>query len=638
MCGIAGLTWRDERLVRRMTRTLAHRGPDGDGVYVDDGVSLGHRRLSIIDLSEHGRQPMTNEDGSVRVTFNGEIYNFAEVRADLEARGHHFASRTDTEVIVHAYEEDGADCVRRFNGMFAFAVWDRRRRELLLVRDRLGVKPLYYHVAGGRLAFASEIKALLAVPTVDRSVDPAALFHYVGYEFVPAPATMFRDVRKLPPGHVLRFRDGEATVSRYWDLRFEREDRPRAWYEARLRDLLEDAVRLRLISDVPLGVFLSGGLDSSTVVAMMSRLGVAPLETFSLGYDDPSFSELDHARVVSKAFGTEHHELMIDPISPELIETAAWHLDEPMTDLSTIPFYLISKRAREHVTVCLSGEGGDEVLVGYDRFKASKAHRYYSRLPRFLREGLIAPLIQALPDQAQKKGPVNLLKRFVDGGLLPEHGLHMRWQYFGAAAHGALRPDAVPEGVRLDPLAPVARAAGRCPSEDRLDREVYVDLTFTMPDSVLMKVDKMSMAHALEVRVPFLDYRVVEFCASIPGDLKLEGFTTKSVLRSAMRGILPPSIVGREKQGYSFPIKNWLRHELRTYMTDLLEGSPLIRDAFDRRVVARLVEEHLAFRANHNHVLWALVNLAVWHRLFVERPALAPADVSAPSEQAAAAG
>ncbi|HEY8370641.1 MAG TPA: asparagine synthase (glutamine-hydrolyzing), partial [Thermodesulfobacteriota bacterium] len=475
MCGIAGITWRDDRLVRRMTRTLAHRGPDAEGFYVDEHVSLGHRRLSIIDLSEAGRQPMANEDGSVQVVFNGEIYNFADVRRDLVARGHRFTSRTDTEVIVHAYEEDGADCVRRFNGMFAFAVWDRRRRELLLARDRLGVKPLYYHLSGGRLAFASEIKALLALPTLERRVDPAALFHYVGYEFVPAPATMFAGVKKLPPGHVLRFRDGTATVTRYWDLAFTREPMPRAWYEARLLELLEDAVRLRLVADVPVGVFLSGGLDSSTVVAMMSRLGVRPLDTFSLGYDDPSFSELPHARVVSKAFGTRHHELMIEPISPELIETAAWHLDEPMTDLSTIPFYLIAKKAREHVTVCLSGEGGDEVLVGYDRFKASKAHAYYGRLPVFLRRRLVAPLVLALPDQAQKKGALNLLKRFVEGGLLPEHGLHMRWQYFGAAVHGALAPGFVPEAVRRDPLAPVAEAAARCPSDDRLDREVYVD-------------------------------------------------------------------------------------------------------------------------------------------------------------------
>ncbi len=625
MCGIVGFSWTDERLVRRMSRTLAHRGPDQEGFYVDDQVSLGHRRLSIIDLSEHGRQPMDNEDGSIWVTYNGEIYNFREVRAWLEAKGHRFRSRCDTEVIVHAYEEDGPDCVRRFNGMFAFAVWDRAKRELVLARDRLGVKPLYYSANGSRLAFASEIKALLEVPEVDRTLNPDALYHYLGYEFVPAPDTMFRSIRKLPPGHYLRLRGGRIEVTPYWDLRFETERRPRAYYEARLRDLLTESVRKRLVADVPLGVFLSGGLDSSTVVALMSRLGAHPIQTFSLGYADLSYSELNYAGLVAKAFGTEHRELIIEPITPALIETAVWHLDEPMTDLSTIPFYLICQKAREYVTVCLSGEGGDEVLVGYDRFKASKAHRYYGLLPEWVRRSAIAPLVNALPDQAQKKGPVNLLKRFVQGGLLPEAAGHMRWQYFGTPEHeAALLAEPLRNGASRDPFAPIRYHAARCNSTDRLDREIYVDLKLTLPDSVLMKVDKMSMAHALEVRVPFLDYQVVEFCATIPGDLKLEGFTTKSILRSAMKGILPDAILTRGKQGYSFPIKNWLRQELREYMADLLTSSPLMKEAFNLDHVRRLMREHQAYRANHNHILWALMNVAIWHRLFVEARAARP--------------
>jgi asparagine synthase (glutamine-hydrolysing) len=625
MCGIVGFSWTDERLVRCMSRTLAHRGPDQDGFYVDDQVSLGHRRLSIIDLSEHGRQPMDNEDGSIWVTYNGEIYNFQEIRAWLEAKGHRFRSRCDTEVIVHAYEEDGLDCVRRFNGMFAFAVWDRAKRELVLARDRLGVKPLYYYANGSRLAFASEIKALLEVPEVDRTLSPDALYHYLGYEFVPAPDTMFRSIRKLPPGHYLRLRGGRIEVTPYWDLRFETERRPRAYYEARLRDLLTESVRKRLVADVPLGVFLSGGLDSSTVVALMSRLGTHPIQTFSLGYADLSYSELNYAGLVAKAFGTEHQELIVEPITPALIETAVWHLDEPMTDLSTIPFYLICRKAREHVTVCLSGEGGDEVLVGYDRFKASKAHRYYALLPEWVRRSAIAPLVNVLPDQAQKKGPVNLLKRFVQGGLLPEEAGHMRWQYFGTPEHEArLLAEPLRNGAARDPFAPIRRHVARCNSTNRLDREIYVDLKLTLPDSVLMKVDKMSMAHALEVRVPFLDYEFVEFCATIPGDLKLEGFTTKSILRSAMKGILPDAILTRGKQGYSFPIKNWLRQELREYMADLLTSSPLMKEAFNLDHVRRLMQEHQEYRANHNHILWALMNVAIWHRLFIEARAARP--------------
>jgi len=619
MCGIAGFTWKDEHLIAAMCAVQSHRGPDQDGVYTDAQVSLGHRRLSVIDLRENGRQPMSNEDGTVWVTYNGEIYNFRELRESLQAKGHIFRSRTDTEVIVHAYEEYGVDCVRWFNGMFAFAIWDRTSKELLLVRDRLGIKPLYYYIKGQTLIFASEIKAILQAPQVRREVNPQALYHYIGYEFVPSPDTMFRDIHKLPPGHYLRYRDGKAEVMEYWDVRFRNETHPKEYYEERLRDLLTESVRKRLVSDVPLGVFLSGGLDSSTLVALMSRCGLDPIPTFSLGYDDPSFSEFDYARLIAKQFHTDHHELIIDPVTPELIEEAVWHLDEPMTDLSTIPFYLISKKARKFVTVCLSGEGGDECLVGYDRFKASKANTYYELLPQWVRRDVIEPLIRTLPDQSQKKGLVNVVKRFIEGGLLPEEGAHIRWQYFGTPEHeDGLYSDAARKEIAMDPFAPIRLLAAHCNAPHRLDREVYLDLKLIMPDSILMKVDKMSMAHALEVRVPFLDYQFVEFCATIPGDLKLQGFNTKAIFRSAMKGILPDKIRGRGKQGYSLPIKNWLRQELRDYMTEVVTGSPLMKEAFNMDYVKQLIREHQEYRANHNHILWALTNLAVWHRLFVE--------------------
>jgi asparagine synthase (glutamine-hydrolysing) len=618
VCGIAGFTWNDERLLGAMCRALAHRGPDQDGTYLDTHVSLGHRRLSIIDLSEHGRQPMTNEDGTVWVTYNGEIYNFADVRQALEAKGHTFRSRTDTEVIVHAYEEYGIDCVRWFNGMFAFAIWDRKERELLLVRDRLGVKPLYYYWRDGRLVFASEIKAILQAPQVQAEINPQAVYHYLGYEFVPAPDTIFRHIRKLPPGHSLRYKDGGIEVTRYWDLQFQDQDHPPDYYAEKLRDLLTESVRKRLVSDVPLGVFLSGGLDSSAVVALMSRCGVEPIQTFSLGYEDPTFSELEYARIIAGQFKTQHRELLIEPVTPELIEKTVWHLDEPMTDLSTIPFYLICKKAREHVTVCLSGEGGDENLAGYDRFKASKAHAYYALLPDWVRRGVIAPLVNAAPDQQQKKGVLNILKRFVDGGLLPEQAGHIRWQYFGGStSNGEFFSNGFAGSITADPFAPIRPYTTRSQAYDRLSREIYLDLKFIMPDSVLMKVDKMSMAHALEVRVPFLDYQFVEFCATIPANLKLRGFTSKAVFRSAMKDILPDRIRARGKQGYSLPIKNWLRQELRPYMTDLLLTSPLIKEAFNLGYVRRLMQEHQEYRANHNHILWGLINLAIWHRVFM---------------------
>ena len=619
MCGIAGFSWQDDALVSSMTQILAHRGPDQYGVYTDAGVSLGHRRLSIIDLSEHGRQPMSNEDGTVWVTYNGEIYNFLDLRRTLEAKGHTFRSRTDTEVIVHAYEEYGPTCVQRFNGMFAFAIWDQNRRELFLARDRLGIKPLYYYWDQTRLIFASEIKSILQVPDVEREVNPQAVYHYIGYEFVPAPDTMFRHIHKLPPGHYLRLKDGQITVQSYWDLTFCNSGRTARDYAEEIRQLLTESVRKRLMSDVPLGVFLSGGLDSSALVALMSHCGVEPIKTFSLGYEDPSFSELDYARAVATQFNTEHRELMIDPVTPEQIEAAVWHLDEPMTDLSAIPFYLICQRAREHVTVCLSGEGGDEALVGYDRFKASKAHASYALLPEWIRRGIVAPLVKGLPDQPQKKGAINMLKRFIEGGLLPEEGGHMRWQYFGTPEHEAgLFAPSLRSQMTMDPFAPVRAHVARCQAASRLDREIYVDLKFIMPESLIMKVDKMSMAHALEVRVPFLDHEFIEFCATIPGDLKLKGYTTKAIFRKAMQGILPDRIRGRGKQGYSIPIKNWLRNDLNDYMTDVLSSSPLMKEAFNFNYIQGLIQEHQAYQANHNHILWALINLAVWHRQFVE--------------------
>ncbi len=327
MCGIAGFSWQDEALVGKMTQTLAHRDPDQYGLYTDWRVSLGHRRLSIIDLREHGRQPMSNEDGTVWVTYNGEIYNFLELRQILEAKGHVFRSRTDTEVIVHAYEEYGPACVEKFNGMFAFAIWDQNQRELFLARDRLGIKPLYYYWNHAKLVFASEIKAILQAPEVEREVNPQAVYHYVGYEFVPAPDTMFRHVHKLPPGHYLRLKNGQVSVQRYWDMTFRTEKLSPRDYAEHMRELLTEAVRKRLISDVPLGVFLSGGLDSSTIVSLMSHCGVDPIKTFSLGYEDETFSELDYATVVAKQFNTEHHELIVEPVTPDLIEKAVWQLE-----------------------------------------------------------------------------------------------------------------------------------------------------------------------------------------------------------------------------------------------------------------------------------------------------------------------
>lgn len=610
-----------EPIVERMCDSIAHRGPDDWGVYCGARIAMGARRLKIIDL-DGGHQPLSNEDGTVWAVYNGEIYNHAAIRTDLQARGHLFRTVCDTEVLVHAWEEYGAGMVERFQGIFGFAVWDGRDETLCLGRDRLGVKPLYYHWNGSRLIFASEIKAILASGLVSAELDPQSLYHYIGYEFVPAPATMFRGISKLPAGHLLRTRDKTVTIDPFWDVKFDPVDMAEEECAAEIRRRLSEAVAKRLMSDVPLGIFLSGGLDSTAVLALARQATSAPLPTFTIGYRDASFSEWDYARRAAQYYRTEHHEIVIEPVTPALIESTVWHLDEPMTDLSSIPFYLLCRRAREHATVCLSGEGGDEVFVGYDRFVASKLHEHvYSTFPEALRRGILEPLLRRLPDQEQKKGVVNLIRRFVDGAALPEEAGHMRWQYFSSSElDRQLFAPHLLASIAVDPFEPIRRWRARAGDVDRLSRECYVDLRLTLADSVLMKVDKMSMAHALEVRVPFLDHAVVEFAARVPSARKFPGLRTKAIYRKAMRGVLPPFILERGKQGYSLPIKNWLRNELRDYMVGLLNGSPVIREHFQVGFVNTLIDQHLTRTHNHNHVLWALINVALWHRRFIEQP------------------
>ncbi|MGH7898855.1 MAG: asparagine synthase (glutamine-hydrolyzing) [Candidatus Binatia bacterium] len=627
MCGIVGIVEPQSRPVdgatlAAMCRTMVHRGPDGSGIHVDGSVGLAMQRLAIIDLAG-GAQPMRTDGcprspGELTIVYNGEVYNHGELRRELEALGHRFHTRCDTEAILHAYEEWGERSVERLIGMFAFAISDRSRRELFLARDRLGIKPLYYHWKDGRLVFASEIKAILEDPSVARAVDPQAVYDYIGYEFVPGPSTMFAGVKKLPAGHTLTLRDGELAMRRYWDLSFRPTALAREEAKRRIVELLEKSVERRLMSDVPLGVFLSGGVDSSSVLAMMSRLTDRTIRTFTIGYDDPSFSEIDYARAVSRRFKTHHTEVMIRPVEPEDIERGVWHLDEPMTDLSAIPLMLLCQRVRQDVIVCLSGEGGDEVFVGYDRFRASRfSARYYRRLPAPLRARLIEPLVRRLPDQEQKKGLMNVAKRFVDGARLDPAGEHMRWQYFLSPdlVAGLFRP-AFLAAIDASPFRRVAEWASACPSEEQLDREVYVDLKMTMADSVLMKVDKMSMASSVEVRVPFLDHELVEFATGLPADWRMRGFQTKTILKEAMLELVPREILHRRKQGYSLPIKNWLRNELRDYAREEIGQSELVREVFDPAAVDRVWQEHLARRHNHNHLLWALLNLALWHRRF----------------------
>jgi asparagine synthase (glutamine-hydrolysing) len=619
MCGILGFNWSDPVLGKTLCQILEHRGPDQEGIFSEEGITLGFRRLSIIDLSEQGNQPMGNEDGSVQLVFNGEIYNFLELRKELVEKGHLFRGHSDSEVIVHAYEEWEDNFLSHLQGMFAIGLWDRKKRNLIIARDRLGIKPLYYYQRNGRFAFASEIKALLRIPEVERGVNLQGLYYYLGFEFVPGPLTMFEGIRKLRPGHYLFYSHQGIEEKAYWEPSFTPVARSQGEAVEEMRALLKETVRMHLISDVPLGVFLSGGLDSSTLVALMRELGVNPLKTFSIGYPDPSFSELPYAQMVAERFETEHTVLMIPEVTLHDLEEAVWHLDEPMTDLSALPLYLVCREARKYVTVCLSGEGGDEIFAGYDRFKASKADSYYRWLPGLLREKVIYPLVERLPDQPQKKGAVNILKRFVEGSHLPLDGGHLRWQYFSSENQdGLLYNGFFKKQVRMDPFAPLRELRSRFSFKKRIDEEIYLDLRFIMPDSVLMKVDKMSMAHALEIRVPFLDHRFVEFTAGLPGDWKLKGFQTKAIFRKALEGLLPDQIVWRGKQGYSLPVKNWLREGLKEPLLAVLNESPVIQEYMSRSYIDQLIREHMARTHNHNHILWALLNLGLWYKKFFE--------------------
>ncbi len=621
MCGICGFNWKDEELIKRMNDRIVHRGPDQDGIYCDDEVSLGHRRLSIIDLSEHGRQPMYNEDKSVCLVFNGEIYNFQELREILLQKGHTFSSNSDSEVIIHAYEEYGTGVLDKLRGMFAFALYDLKEKTLFLARDRIGIKPLYYYHKKGnkKLVFASEIKAIIEDKSIERKLSHQALYDYIGFEFVPAPATMFQDIYKIPAGHYLICRNAEITIKQYWDLDFTPEEPVLSYDESveKLRELLDHAVESHLVSDVPLGVFLSGGLDSSTIVAMMRRHITGPLKTFTIGYEDKSFSELDYAAQVAEYFDTDHQVLMLDDIKPEYVEKTLYHLDEPMTDLSTVPLYLLCKQAREHVTVCLSGEGADESFAGYDRFKASKMNLLFRIMPGAVRKQIIGRMVAMLPDQSQKKGAINMLKRFVEGANLPPEGHHLRWQYFANENQNSqLFNDQFKSQALFDPFRTVREYSERCNASDRINKEIYLDMRYMMTDSVLMKVDKMSMASSLEVRVPLLDHVLVEFLASLPGDWKLKGLKTKYIFRSALKGLLPDNIVNRGKQGYSLPVKHLLRGDMKEYMVTLLNESPIIRENMHLGFVNRLIKEHSDMVHNHNHVLWALINIAIWHNRF----------------------
>jgi asparagine synthase (glutamine-hydrolysing) len=629
MCGICGLLQLDgssfgaEPFLREMTAVQKHRGPDDEGYFCASSVGLGFCRLAIQDLTPAGHQPMSNEDGKIWLVFNGEVYNFRELVPVLEQAGHKFRSRSDSEVIIHAYEQWGKDCLAHFNGMFAFAIWDSRKRSIFIARDRLGVKPLYYWSDGNHFAFSSELKALLALPQVPRQLSMQALQSYLMYEYVPAPDSIFADIQKLPAGHFLEIQlDGSAQGCHtlgwrpqpYWEVRFQDQARRSVdEYVEELKMLLKAAVARRLISDVPLGVFLSGGIDSSSVVALMSEVGTERPKTFSIGFEEKTFNELDYAQVVARHFDTDHHVEILRPDVYDLLQTVANFLDEPFADASALPTYLVSHTTRQHVTVALGGDAGDELFAGYDWYRAQKlASLSLDYLPDDIRQSVCA-LASHIPPSAQKKGFSNIIRRFLDGAGLPPQLQHLRWQTFWRSdelEQLLVRPP-FQHFSSLDPrLLKLLAMSG---STHPLDQQQYVDIKRYLPDDILFKVDRMSMAVSLETRGPFLDYTLVEFAASLPPALRLRGITGKYLLKRAMQDMLPQQILHRKKLGFNIPYKNWLRHELRDLLQDALAPMRLKRQGiFHAPYVQSLVHEHLSGRQDHAHKLWQLLMFQLW--------------------------
>lgn len=632
MCGITGAVWQesataiDPEQIAKMTESLAHRGPDDSQCWIDTshhdaygrniGVALGFRRLSIIDL-QGARQPMANEDGTLRMVFNGEIYNYQTLRRRLEGTGHRFATQGDGESILHLYEDLGTDCFAHLNGMFAVAIWDPRHNRMVLARDRVGQKPLYYAVHNGRLVFGSELKALAAVPGVCNEIDPAAIDEFLTYQYVPHPGTIWKGVRKLAPGHFAIFENGQISVHRYWnfDPSFERPMRP-AEARQQLCELLTDSVRLRMRSDVPLGSFLSGGVDSSLITAIAQSISDQPVRTFSIGFPVSDFDETVYAAEVAKHLGTAHQRFEVTPSGVDVIDQLVWHYDEPFGDSSAVPTYYLSQLTRQEVTVALSGDGGDELFAGYDRYRALwLSSRLLKLFPIHKFPGI--SLVQRLPDSDRQRSLPRRAKRFLEALGQPTAMRYLNWlQIFPESLRASLYSDDFVSSLPGDdPFEFLNAAWARSEGRDVVTRASMADLLTYLPCDLMHKVDIASMAHGLEVRQPMLDYRVVELAAAMPVRLKFRGRRGKLILQDSFGSMIPASIFRRKKMGFGIPIGGWFRNELKPLVHETLLASDARISAYFRpEVVAELVRSHEASQHNHGYRLWNLLILEKWLR------------------------
>jgi asparagine synthase (glutamine-hydrolysing) len=632
--------------MKRMCDVMAYRGPDDEGAVFlgenriveigrsslwpsnknDFEVALGHRRLSILDLSPMGHQPMTNEDRTIWIVFNGEIYNFLELKGELETKGHRFRSRSDTEVILHAYEEWGVDCLKGFRGMFAFAIWDGKRKQLFLARDRLGKKPLVYWIEKNRILFASEIKSLLQAPGIERKVNLQALHHYLTFQYIPSPESIFEGIKKLPPAHYLLYDSaGNTKIERYWTLQFspgQKKERTLPEICDMIRTELEESVKLRLISDVPLGAFLSGGIDSSIVVGIMSKLSGCPVKTFSIGFEEGEFDELSYARLISKRFATDHHEFVVRPNAIEILNKLVWHYNEPFADSSAIPTYYVAKMTKDFVKVVLTGDAGDENFAGYGRYLRSKWVASFTRLPKKLRTGLMPTFLRRCSSLGWREKTLNRLADFMEG-LSEDQALNYAEQikiFNGMEKNDLYTEQLAKELEHVDPLAYLVEKYREVKTDDPLERLLYLDIHSYLPEDLLVKVDIATMANSLEARVPFLDHRFMEGVAAIPSHLKLKGGTTKFILKRAFSDLLPEEVLNRKKMGFGVPVSRWFRKELKGYVYEVLMDERTIRRGyFEKESIRRLLDEHVALRYDHSAKIWALLFLETWFRVFIDR-------------------
>ena len=631
MCGICGIYNYGSGLpvekadLKAMNDLIVHRGPDDDGYFSEQNVGLAMRRLSIIDLST-GHQPITNEDGSAWIVFNGEIYNYRELREGLLARGHKFKTKSDTEVILHLYEEKGEDFPKELRGMFAAAIWDAKKKKLVIARDRVGKKPLLYAVTPSAFAFASELRCLLTLKDLKREINPAAIDAYLSLQYIPSPMSIFKGVRKLEPASVLVFEDGQVRTHKYWDLPVgERKltGTPLPELKERLRAELSEAVKIRLMSEVPLGAFLSGGIDSSVVVALMAKHSEKPVKTFAIGFKEEKFSELGYARQVAKLYGTEHTEFTVEARMADVLEKLAWHYGEPYADCSALPSYFVSRETRQSVTVALNGDGGDEAFGGYLRYVGMKAERLISGAPGWSKAAALKA-VGAFP----KTAPFNFfwrLEKFLKFSVM--NSVERRYlstvSFFGPGETDGLYSDAFSNLLGRD-KGYAERYIGACfaqnPNDDLLNRMSYTDIRSYLPECLMTKMDIASMANSLETRSPFLDHKVLEFAFLLPGDLKLKGLNkTKWILKEAFKEMLPPEIYSRGKMGFGIPVGVWFRGELKQYWADLcLSQKSLDRGYFKPEAVFKLWDEHQQGRRDHGYKLWALLMLELWHRQYAD--------------------